>query len=80
MNIQRLKLVGFILLLELLMCGLFALFVEYGSEADARNVRNSFDPVFGGLSPDKNQLKKYYNSKKKKKQKKKKLTPLLHYH
>ena len=62
-NTQRWKFILTILLLELTMLWMFALFVDYDSEADAQNWQNSFDPIFGGLSPDKNKLRKYYNSK-----------------
>ena len=62
MNIHQLKLVVSVLLLELLMCGLFAFFAEYHSDADARNERHSFDPVYGGISPENNQLWRKYSS------------------
>ena len=62
MNLERIK---FALLLANLQCmflWLFSIFVVYDSESNAGNARNSFDPVYGGVSPDKNKLKRYYGS------------------
>jgi hypothetical protein len=62
MNMERVKTAFVLILIQLGLCCLFALSVTYHAEADASNVRNSIDPVYGGSLPNRNPLKNYYSS------------------
>ena len=63
MNMERVKTAFALILIQLGLFFLFALSVTYHAEADASNVRNSIDPVYGGILPNRNSLKNYYSSK-----------------
>lgn len=59
------KLMWCAILLQLLFCCAFALFVDYGSESNGTNRMNSFHEVFGG-NVGKNTLPSNYYSKQSK--------------